>query len=681
MTIYVYAVIILLAGLLLLVFRKRAKAKLRLGEYSYRALVENIPQRIFLKSTDFKFISVNEAFAEELHLRPADIVGKVDYDLYPKELADKYRADDQRIIEHGKTEEFEEQHQAGCETLWVNTTKVPVRNHAGEITGILGIFWDITEHRKLEQRANSLQKLNEEKATLLQSILNSPEGVLIYALDRDYRYLAFTRSHQLAAQKEWGCEIKVGMNIMEVITNPETRAKAKVGFDRALQGERFSEELDCSGNPFHRGFYEDRYSPIYDLSGAVCGLTIFTTDISERKKAEQKIEVTNQQLTKALDELHEAQLQIIQQEKLRGLGQMASGLAHDFNNALSPIIGFSELLLKHPEKRTDPVQVVKWLQNIHTCATEAANVVRRMREFGRQQIGTDKLTSLDLNRLVLQTLEFTEPSWKAQVQSGGRTIHMATDLTPVPLVPGEESGIRELLMNVLFNAVEAMPTGGTITLSTDLEEGFVRVRISDTGAGMTEEVRQHCLDPFFTTKKEGGKGLGLPMAHSIAKRHGGMLTVESALGQGTTVTIRLPVHDGAPAKIFITETATSSRALRILLVDDQPELCEVVTEYLTTDGHTVTSAENGAVALTQFRSGQFDLVITDRAMPEMNGEQLAAAIHQIKPNFPVILMTGFGDLMKANGEMPPFIRLILSKPVSQISLRDALTKALEPEAH
>ena len=680
MIVYVCAVLILLAGLLL-IFRKRAKAKLRLGEYSYRALVENIPQRIFLKSPDFKFISVNEAFAAELHLRPSDIVGKEDYDLYPKELADKYRADDQRIMEHGKTEEFEERHQFDCETIWVNTTKVPVRNHAGEITGILGIFWDITTHRELEQKVHSMQKLTAEKATLLEAILNSPEGILIYALDCDYRYLAFTRSHQLAAQKEWGCEIKAGMNIMEVIKNPETRARVKVKFDRALQGERFSEELNCAGNPFHSGFYEDRYAPIYDSSGTVCGVTVFTTDISERKKAERKIEVANQRLTKALEELHEAQLQIIQQEKLRSLGQMASGLAHDFNNALSPIIGFSELLLKHPEKRTDPVQVVKWLQNIHTCATDAANVVRRMREFGRQQIGTDKLTSLDLNQLVLQTIEFTEPSWKAQVQSGGRTIHMATDLTPVPLVPGEESGIRELLMNVLFNAVEAMPTGGTITLSTAVEDGFVRVRISDTGVGMTEEVQKHCLDPFFTTKKEGGTGLGLPMAHSIAKRHGGMLTVESALERGTTVTIRLPVHDGAPAKIFLTESATPTHALRILLVDDQPELCEVITEYLKTDGHTVISAENGAVALTQFRNGQFDLAITDKAMPEMNGEQLAVAIHQIQPNFPVILMTGFGDLMKANGEMPPFIRVILSKPVSQISLRDALAKALEPKAH
>ncbi len=539
MVVYVCAVIILLAGLVL-VFRRRVKAKYYLT-HSYRTLIENIPQKIFLKSRDYKFVSVNKAFAEELHLRPIDFVGKVDYDLYSKELADKYRADDSRIMAAGQSEEFEEQHLDHGKRIWVNTTKVPVRDHTGEVTGILGIFWDVTE----------------------------------------------------------------------------------------------------------------------------------------QKLAREQLRDSNQRLTEALAELRRTQQQVLEQEKLRGLGQMASGLAHDINNALSPIIGFSELLLKHPEKRNDPTQLVKWLQNIHTCANDAANVVRRMREFGRQQIGSEPLTPVDLNQLILKTIEFTESAWKAQVQSSGRTIHVATDLTPVPLIPGAESGLREMLASLILNAVEAMLTGGTIIVSTAVEEGFVRVQVRDTGQGMSEEIRQRCLEPFFTTKSgHEGTGLGLAMAQSTVKRHGGTITVDSFPGQGTTMIVRLPTHDGAREKIFLTESATSNRSLSVLVVDDQPELCEIVTEYLKTDGHTVVSAGGGALALTEIRNRQFDLVITDKAMPEMNGEQLAAAIHQTAPNLPVILLTGFGDLMKAAGEMPAHIKMILSKPVDQMSLRDALAKVI-----
>ena len=395
-------------------------------------------------------------------------------------------------------------------------------------------------------------------------------------------------------------------------------------------------------------------------------------------QCEITLDESNRQLEQALTELKQTQEQLIQQAELRGLGQMASGIAHDFNNALSPIIGFSELLIQHPEKRSDPVLLVKWLKNIQTCATDAAAVVRQLGQFSRQKIGSQALAPVDLNQLILQVVEFTQPRWKDQMQATGNTIRIVTDLRPVPPIPGEASGLRELLINLIFNAVEASPTGGTITLCTAAEDSGVRIQVRDTGQGMTEEVRQRCLEPFFTTKGPDGKGLGLSMAHSIVQRHNGKMAIESSPSQGTTITIQLPLPTGTLPVPIVSAVSSGSPLppLTVLVVDDQASLRDVVTEYLTTEGHTVTSVETGTMALKQIQNGRFNLVITDKAMPEMNGEQLAAAIHLIAPQLPVILMTGFGDSMIATGTMPAHICVILSKPITKTSLRNALAKAL-----
>ena len=401
-------------------------------------------------------------------------------------------------------------------------------------------------------------------------------------------------------------------------------------------------------------------------------------DITDRKQAEEQLRESNQRLDAALTELRKTQRHLVQQEQLRGLGQMASGVAHDFNNALAPIVGFSEFLLKHPEKLADHEQVIKWLTNIHTCATDAALVVRRMREFGRQQLGNDALSRVDLNQLVLQTIELTEPCWKDQAQAGGRTIHVATDLQPVPSIMGEEFAIREMLTNLIFNAVDALTTGGTLTLGTAVEEKSVCVWVSDTGIGMTAETRQRCLEPFFTTKTGAkGSGLGLALVHSIVERHGGTLAVESEPGRGATITIRLPLpaHEPIEAEAALAGDVAWPRALHVLVVDDEPAVCEVVREWLSGHGHTVVTVANGVAAICQFQDSRFDLVITDQAMPDMNGEQLASAIHQQDPLLPVILMSGFGDLMKTAGEVPPQIVAILSKPVTEAALHTALAQA------
>ena len=421
-------------------------------------------------------------------------------------------------------------------------------------------------------------------------------------------------------------------------------------------------------------------TPVHNPQGEITNFIAIKQDITARRLAERQIQESNRQLSVALAELRQTQLQIIQEEKLRGLGQMASGIAHDFNNALSPIVGFSELLLKHPEKLADREQVLKWLTNINTCASDAARVVRRIREFGRQHLGSEGILPIDLTQLVFQTIELTASRWRDQAQASGRTIQMATDLQPVPLIIGEEFAIRELLINLIFNAVDALTGNGTITLGLAVEDRWVRLWVADTGAGMTEEMQKHCFEPFYTTKAQTGSGLGLAMVHSIVQRHGGTVTVASQLGQGTTITVRLPTHDDVPDKVAPAAAVPAlARSLHVLVVDDKVLLRDIVAECLTTDHHTVTTAVSAQEGLAQLKAaGPFDLVITDLAMPEMNGEQLAAAIDQTRPGLPVILMTGFGDLMKADGQIPPHVSAILSKPITQGALRAVLAKVFLP---
>ncbi|MFQ5804755.1 MAG: ATP-binding protein, partial [Candidatus Methylomirabilales bacterium] len=409
-------------------------------------------------------------------------------------------------------------------------------------------------------------------------------------------------------------------------------------------------------------------------SESFTGTILVIRDITERKQAEEALYESNRRLEEALVELKATQQQVLQQERLRALGQMASGIAHDFNNALSPVLGFTELLLDRPEYLENKEKVKHYAQMMNTAAKDAANVVRRLREFYRAREEDEIFLPVDLNSLVEQVIMLTQPRWKDQALASGITIDTETHLQNVPHVAGNEAEVREVLTNLIFNAVDAMPEGGTLTLRTRSDGQHVVVEVSDTGTGMTDEVLQRCLEPFFSTKPERGTGLGLAMVYGIIQRHRGTLAIESEPGQGTTFILRLPVLTEQGVECRSQAGEVLSRRLQILVVDDEPPVREVITAYLTGDGHTVETASNGSEGLEKFLAGWFDVVVTDQGMPEMAGDQLAAAIRRVAPDAPVILLTGFGDLMIASGEMPAAVDIIVSKPVTLAALRQALAK-------
>lgn len=274
-----------------------------------------------------------------------------------------------------------------------------------------------------------------------------------------------------------------------------------------------------------------------------------------------------------------------------------------------------------------------------------------------------------------QVISLTQGRWKDEAQANSVTIAIDTDLKDVPPVWGSQSELRELLFNLILNAVDAMPHGGTITLRTRSEGSQIALEVADTGIGMSEEIRQRCLEPFFTTKGERGTGMGLPMVHATVQRHQGTLNIESDPDEGTTFIIKLPISSTVGHDREETQSIPPTGALRVLVADDEPTVREVVSGYLTRDGHSVEIAKNGREALDKFTQGKFDLVITDRAMPEMSGDQLAASIRTIAPK-PVILLTGFAEMMRTRGEHPAGVSLILKKPVTLNGLREAVSKVI-----
>jgi PAS domain S-box-containing protein len=418
---------------------------------------------------------------------------------------------------------------------------------------------------------------------------------------------------------------------------------------------------------------------VRDAGGRLLYFEGIIEDISERKASEDKLRESNRRLEAALDQLKRTQQQIVQQERLHALGQMASGIAHDFNNALMAILGFSELLLTSPKTLEDREKVLHYLRTMNTAAKDASNVVKRLSEFYRNRDHGEVFPPVNVNKLVEQVVTLTQPKWKDQAQAAGVTIEVKTELAQVPMILGHDAELRECLTNLIFNAVDAMPNGGTLTLRTYLEDDQTVIAVTDTGTGMTDEVKKRCLEPFFSTKGQRGTGLGLAMVFGTLQRHQGTIDIQSEVGKGTTFLLKLPAQKQVEKPVVAAAeegSTTLARSLNILVVDDEPLVRQVLFAYLTGDGHRVETANDGREALTKFGRGDFDLVLTDKSMPQMTGDALAVAIKQVAPKKPVVLVTGFGEIMKASGQKPEGIDRILCKPVTRDSLRQTVAEVM-----
>jgi signal transduction histidine kinase/ActR/RegA family two-component response regulator len=371
---------------------------------------------------------------------------------------------------------------------------------------------------------------------------------------------------------------------------------------------------------------------------------------------------------RAFAEAQRAQDESVRTEKLRALGQMSAGIAHDLNNKLAVILGQAELL----KLQAPPARVREGLGILEAAATEAAEVVRRLRDFARQgETGTT--VPVDLAGVVQEAVELTRPRWEDEVQRRGVEIRVRMRLDDLPPVLGHGADIREALADLIFNAVDAMPEGGLLSLTGRRDADRIALTVADTGLGMPEEVRERAFEPFFTTKGVKGSGLGLSAAYGIMNRLGGDITIASALGHGTSVTLRFRPAPGGAARPG--ESPPPGLPRRILLVDDEPFVRRTLADLLGMAGHAVTEADGGLAALARLAESPVDCVLTDLGMPGMNGWELARAIKSRAPELPVILLTGWADQGEADAP-PGLVERILSKPVRAGEILRAVAEAV-----
>jgi PAS domain S-box-containing protein len=395
-------------------------------------------------------------------------------------------------------------------------------------------------------------------------------------------------------------------------------------------------------------------------------------------------------LQQAYDDLRQTQKAVMQQERLMALGQMASGIAHDINNAISPVALYTESLLER-EANLSP-RARDQLETIQRAIEDVARTVARMREFYRQRDTQVGLVPVDLNRLVLHVVDLTRARWSDMAQQRGVVIDMKTDLAAeLPSVMAADNEIREAITNLIFNAVDAMPNGGPLILRTGIGQErtsadaeprkFVQLEVKDSGIGMDEETRRKCLEPFFTTKGERGTGLGLAMVYGTTQRHNAEIEIESTVGSGTTMRMKFPMS-GAPTTAAAAAAVASVPPQRILIVDDDPLVLKSLRDALESEGHSVVTADGGQAGIDAFGAAQtrgesFPVVITDLGMPYVDGRKVANAIKTAAPDTIVLMLTGWGQRLAAEGETPAHVDKVLGKPPKLRELREALAKCLD----
>jgi CheY-like chemotaxis protein/anti-sigma regulatory factor (Ser/Thr protein kinase) len=363
-------------------------------------------------------------------------------------------------------------------------------------------------------------------------------------------------------------------------------------------------------------------------------------------------------------------------DKVRAVGQLASGVAHDFNNLLAGILGNAQLLLLEVQD----AEQRELLRIIEQAAKDGAETVRRLQGFARMEHDTP-LTEVRLDLLARDAIDLTRPRWRDVAQSRGAAIEIVRQLQPVTPIAGRPAELREVLTNLIINAVDALPRGGTITISTYDEQAAdgsdtVVVEVADTGTGMTPEVRARIFDPFFTTKGEQGTGLGLAVSLGIVQSHGGQIEVESEIGRGTRFIIRLPVRAADQVARHRSPRTVAVTPGHILFVEGEAMIRDATVRLLSRWGHKVTPAAGGAEALQLFMPDLYDVVISDLGMPDMNGWELLAQIKQRDRRVPTVLITGWGRQVSDEEARARGVDFVIEKPFDQDDLRAVLAEAM-----
>jgi CheY-like chemotaxis protein len=392
----------------------------------------------------------------------------------------------------------------------------------------------------------------------------------------------------------------------------------------------------------------------------------------QNRRLDERVTERTRELEAALEELRQTQRQAIRQERLHAFSEMAGSVVHDFNNVLMVLMSLADLIMREAPSAGDS-DIGSYASTMQSVLQEAVQMIARLHYFCRPRHDDDLFMPTDLKKLVEDAVNLAKPKWHTNARAGGREIEVSLDLARIDLFPCNVSEMREAIFHLILNAADAMPNGGTLTAGLRPVPNGVEISVSDTGIGMTEEVRARCMDPFYSTKAEPGTGLGLAMVHGIIRRHAGELDVTSQLGAGSTFRVFLP-RENAVALAATPRLPAMVRPLRILLAEDDDRLRQLIALQMESMGHIVEAAADGNQALEKFHESPFDLILTDLSMPRLNGIALVEAARQIIAEIPVIMLTGFGAMLLPDGERPPGVDILLSKPVTRDNLAAAIAR-------
>lgn len=628
-----------------------------------RLLVDALPDTLYVKDAQHRFLLANRAAARVMGAASeAELLGRTDADFYPADLAAQYAADEDRVLQTNRSLYDREERviTAQGEELWFLTSKIPIADEQGRPCGICGIGRNITVRKRMEQQ---LREAEAHYRTLVEQLpaityrAGFGSARWQYVSEQVESLLGFTRAEWLADPCPWWEQL-----------HPEDRAAVLAAEERTRQtGQPFAVEYRLHAKDGRVLWFSDQAALVRDEAGIPRYLHGVMLDITNHKRLEE---------------------QLTQSQKMDAIGRLAGGVAHDFNNILTAILGYSELLLR---PGLNQEHSSGYSREIRRCAERAASLTRQLLAFSRKQALRPQV--LDLTKVIAEM----EPMLRRLL---GESIELDVQSDAALWnVKADAGQLQQVVLNLCVNARDAMPAGGKLTIETAnvvLDDNYVRshaearcgehvlLAITDTGAGMSAEVRQHLFEPFFTTKGQGqGTGLGLATCYGIVKQTGGHINVYSEAGRGTTFKVYLPrVYDVTTVAPVTTETVPPcpGGTERVLLVEDEEPVRELAARVLRDLGYRVTTARHGQEALRLTRANldqRVDLLFTDVVMPQMGGKELAYWYRLISPQTRVLFTSGYPDKsIVHNGEILPGLAF-LQKPYTPAALAAKVREVLD----
>ncbi len=593
-----------------------------------------ISDAIFILDRNKTLRRANLSAIEFLGKNTQQIIGRDSADLHPI-FRDTQNLLAQ-VISSGNRRKFEQSYGEPPRNLLI--TADPIRTPSGENLGAGCVIRDVTDLRQVEAEAHTHRQFF---ASLIENAFDA-----IYTLDKNGDLTwSNTRVRDMLGYLPAELNRKSIFSLL-----PEDQEEiTRTAFQSALNGDpQICEQL------FRRAdgslcLAMVTYSPLF-VSGKITGVLGIARDVTQERRAAE--------IAAHADKLH-------------ALGQMASGVAHDFNNVLATILGRTQLLKRLAENE----QLRRGLEIIETAALDGAATARRIQNFARLNQPHTELKFINLNQLISDCLEFTSTRWNNDAHANGIKFEVTTSLGEDVISRGDASELREVFVNLIFNALDAIPKGGHLHISTKIEANQAIVQVADNGIGMPEDVKQRIFEPFFTTKGSSGTGLGLSVSLSIISHHGGTIEIESQVGKGTIFHVRLPLAKAEQAETS-TEIAIDQPmpSAKVLIVDDEDSVREVLADMLDIFDHSVVQCATAQECISTLEQESFDIIFTDLAMPDLDGWALAEKVRQHWPNTKIILMTGYGA--DAAPEKQAKVDAIVSKPFEIEQLRLTLSKLL-----